>query len=106
MVAAEHLQELADLCGGAQEMPEGGKIYIYLSRVQVAGEIQLPALLCVQEHSGYLTRLFLPQVVPGRGANWSSHHILGKTWYSWSWQGVPASLRPAEMLAAHLRPLR
>jgi hypothetical protein len=106
MVAAEHLRELAELCGGAQEMPEGGRTYIYLNFVQVAGGIQLPALLCIQEHSGYSTRLFLPQAVPGRGANWSTHFILGRNWYSWSWQGVPASLRPAEMLAAHLRPLR
>jgi hypothetical protein len=32
--------------------------------------------------------------------------VLGKTWYTWSWNQVPAGLRPAEMLAEHLRGLR
>lgn len=106
MMAAEHLQELAELCGGAQEMQEGGKTYVLLSKVQLAGGLESTALLCPQEHTGYSTRLFLPQPVPGRGANWTMHYIMGRNWYCWSWQGVPASLRPAEILAAHLRPLR
>lgn len=109
MVAAGHLQELSALCEEVREITEGGKMYIHLPRLRlprgcVPGEVE--GLLCVQEYSGYATRLFLSQPVAGRGANWSVHHILGRTWHSWSWNNVSAQMRPAEILAEHLRALR
>ena len=104
-----HLAELADLCGEVRELTEGGKLFVYLPTLRFPSggkTVELDGLLCPQEHTGYTTRHFLSQIVPGRGANWSSHCILGRTWYTWSWQGISAQLRPAEILAEHLRALR
>jgi hypothetical protein len=60
------------------------------------------ALLCIQQHGGYTTRLFLSQIVPDKGANWSTHQIFGRTWHTWSWNNVPANIRPAQILRCHL----
>lgn len=109
MVAAEHLRELGELCGEVRELGEGGKAYIYLPRLRLplgCIPVEVEGLLCVQEHSGYATRLFLSQPVNGRGANWSIHHIVDRTWHTWSWNNVSAQMRPAAILAEHLRALR
>jgi hypothetical protein len=66
----------------------------------------LDALMALHQHSGYPTRLFLAQRVQGRGQNWTVHHVLGRTWHTWSWNYVKADRRPAEVLAEHLRGLR
>jgi hypothetical protein len=109
MVAADQLQELSDVCGEVRELAEGGKVYIYLPRLKlphgcVPGEVE--GLLCIQEHSGYATRLFLSRQISGRGANWSVHRIVDRAWHTWSWNNVSAQMRPAAMLAEHLRALR
>lgn len=109
MVAADQLQELADLCGEVRELSEGGRAYIHIPRLKLpsgCSPSETEALLCLQEHSGYATRLFLSHPVPGRGANWSVHYILGRPWHSWSWNNVSAQMRPAAILAEHLRALR
>jgi hypothetical protein len=109
MVAAEHLQELRELCGDVRELTEGGRVYVYLPLLRLprgCAPAEVEALLCLQEHSGYATRLFLSQPVAGRGANWSVHHILDRPWHSWSWNNVNAQMRPAAILAEHLRALR
>lgn len=103
MVDAAAMDELRRISPGAQEMTEGGITYIHMP------ELKLPcapgiveALLCIQQHSGYTTRLFLSKAVPGKGANWTTHQIFGRTWHTWSWNNVPANLRPAEILRGHL----
>ena len=109
MVASEHLDELRAAFGEVTE--KGGR----RSRSRLPSPSRTPrgcapremqALLCLGQHGGYTTRLFLQQAIPGRGANWSSHVVLGRPWWTWSWNQVPASLRPAEILAEHLRGLR
>jgi hypothetical protein len=109
VVPAEHLQELRELFGEVRELTEDERNYIYLPRLIlprgcVPAEVE--GLLCIQEHSGYATRLFLSQQVSGRGANWSMHRIVDRTWHTWSWNNVSAQLRPAAILAEHLRALR
>lgn len=109
MVATEHLQELAELCGEVRELSESGKVYIYLPRLKLpkgCAPNEVEGLLCTQEHSGYATRLFLSQPVAGRGANWSMHRIADRNWHTWSWNNVSAQMRPAAILAEHLRALR
>jgi hypothetical protein len=106
MLAAEQMQELLDLCGDAREMSESGKPFIYFSKLKLPCGVEVEGLLCPENHSGYATRLFLSQVISGRGSNWTTHYILGKTWYSWSWKDVDSRLRLAQMLAEHLRALR
>jgi len=108
MQSLEHLEELQFVCEGATEIREGGQVYIHLPVLKLPDGCnvkEVEALLCLSPHSGYPTRLFLAQPA-GRGNNWSPHCILGRTWHTWSWNHVPNSLRPMEMLAEHLRGLR
>jgi hypothetical protein len=88
---------------------EAEKQYVHLPvlKVLINGvTTDMEGLLCPGEHSGYPTRLFLSQRVPGKGQNWTDHTILGKTWSTWSWKDVPASLPLTEILLGHLRALR
>jgi hypothetical protein len=107
MVDQAAMDELRTLCSGAQEMSDGGIAYIHLPTLKLPcapGTVE--GLLCIQQHGGYTTRLFLSQQVPGKGANWSSHQIFGRTWYTWSWNNVPAALRPVQILRCHLEALK
>ncbi len=107
MVEEATMKELFAICPGAQEMIEGGITYIYLPQLKLpCAPGLIDGLLCIQQHGGYTTRLFLSQPVSGKGANWSVHEIVGRTWHTWSWNNVPANLRPAEILAGHLRTFR
>lgn len=107
MVDEAAMKELSAVSPGAQEMTEGGITYIYLPQLRLpCGPGIVEGLLCIQQHGGYTTRLFLSQRIPGKGANWTVHQVLGRTWHTWSWNNVPANLRPAEILAGHLRAIR
>jgi len=46
--------------------------------------------------------LFLSQAITGRGANWTVHSVLGRTWHTPSWRDV-APGRAIEMLLQHLK---
>lgn len=108
MPSVEHLTELQLACEGATEIHEGGQVYYHLPVLKLPDGCNLKeveAILCLSPHSGYSTRLFLAQPA-GRGNNWSTHCILGRTWHTWSWNNVPNNLRPTEVLAEHLRGLR
>jgi hypothetical protein len=109
MISRDHLNELAELCGEAKEMSDSGQVFVYLARLTVVSGSQpkqVEGLLCPNARDGYATRLFLSEPVPGRGNNWSVHRILDRTWYTWSWNCVGSQLRPAEILAEHMRALR
>jgi len=107
VIAEDAMSELRAICAGAQEMVEAAITYVYLPKLKLScAPAALDGLLCIQQHSGYATRLFLSAQVPGKGSNWSAHQILGKTWYTWSWKDVSANLRPAEILLGHLDALR
>lgn len=107
MIPEDAMSELRAICAGAQEMVEAGMIYVSLPKLRLpCAPAVLDGLLCLQQHAGYTTRLFLSAQVPGKGNNWTSHQILGKHWYTWSWNDVPADLRPAEVLLGHLGAFR
>lgn len=104
---ADEMDDLKRLCPGAQEMIEGGIEYVSLPSLKhPCAPGTLDALLCPQQHSGYLTRLFLSAPIPAKAINWSTHTILSRTWHTWSWNHIPANQRLAEILAQHLRVLR
>lgn len=103
----EGLAEIQALIPGARELTEQGRRYIYLPTLTLPGSgDSREALLCLSEHSGYATRLFLSAKVEGKGENWTIHQILDRPWHSWSWRDVTANRRPIEVLANHLRALR
>ena len=102
----EGLAELQALVPGAQEFLEQNRRYIYLPVLVLPGqEGTCEALLCLSEHSGYATRLFLSVPVSGKGTNWTIHQILDRAWHTWSWRDVTAG-RPVEILANHLQALK
>jgi hypothetical protein len=109
MLSEESLAELMTICDGAKEMAEGGCTFVYLPGLNIrTGEhvVSQDALLCLQARDGYPTRLFLSQQIQSRGSNWTTHRVVDRTWYTWSWNHVSSELRPAQILAEHLRGLR
>lgn len=109
------LDGLLALCPGAKEKQDAGYRFVFLPQLKVeVGETVkvMDALLALTAHSGYSTRLFLDEqigerpTISNQPANWSQHHILGRNWWSWSWQGVPAELPWIQILIDHLRALR
>lgn len=112
MISQDSLNELKLVCHGVQAMQEGGSYYVFLPGLEVVtnqGTHRLDALLCPSAHpTGYMTRLFLSKPLHGCGQsnNWTEHRILDRNWHTWSWQNVPATQSPTQILAAHLRALR
>lgn len=109
------LSTLLAICPDAQVLEEAGLRFVSLPKlkVEVGNEVKvLDALLSVTQHSGYTTRLFLSEQIAGRSticgnaANWSTHQILGRNWWTWSWQGVPGDIPWSQILVAHLRALK
>jgi hypothetical protein len=101
------LEEVQAVYPGASAMSEGEKDYIFFPELKVrVGENEhcVSGLLLPSAHSsGYMTKLFLSSQIPGSALNWNfTDRILDRTWYSWSWQGVPASMRLLQILAGHL----
>jgi len=109
MVGTSDLQELQLVCPGAAVLHESNLEYVYLPRLKLPAGCSPPeadGLLCLQGRDGYLTRLFLSAEVRGKGNNWKAHQILSRTWYVCSWNNVSSDLRPAQILAEHLRAFR
>lgn len=104
--SADEIEELKNICPAAQEMSEAGIAFVVLPGLKLPNGATADALLCPQTHGGYTTRLFLSSPVSGKGQNWSTHTILSRVWYTWSWNNVSADQRLAEILAQHLRALR
>jgi hypothetical protein len=99
------MEELAALCPNVREMEEAGHRYVSIPELIIGGKV-LGGLLCLTDRDGYPTRLFLTEPVLGKGQNWSAHQILGRTWHTCSWNQVSSTLRPAQVLAEHMRGLR
>jgi hypothetical protein len=109
MCLPEHLEELRTICPGAEPMTDGPLHLVYLPKLVVMAdsvEHELDGLLCLSQHQGYMTRLYLSQPFPNKRQNWTIAQLVGRQWHSWSWQGVPSTHRPAEILAQHLVALR
>jgi hypothetical protein len=109
MIATADLSEFQLVSPEPREMGEGGQVYIYLPALKLpsgCSPAQTDALLCLSQHSGYPTRLFLAHRVNGRGQNWNTYRILDREWHSWSWNHIRGDRRPMEILAEHLRGLR
>src|ERR1700730_7598413 len=105
MLPQELLTELQYICEGVKEMAEGGYTFVYLPSLYIPAQQAMDALLCIQPRDGYMTRLYLAAQIQGRGNNWTAHRILDRTWFTWSWNNVNPDLRPAQILAEHLRAL-
>lgn len=109
MCSSAHLEEVRAICPGAQPMTDGPLSLIYLPALTLTVDGNnhvVDGLLCLSQHQGYTTRLFLSRPFPNKRQNWTATQLIGRNWHCWSWQGIPASHRPAEILAQHLMALR
>jgi hypothetical protein len=105
MCGPEALAELHQLCPAASVKNEAGQAFVDLPGLKIPSGREIiirDALLSLQSHSGYASRLFLSQAILSRGANWTVHSVLGRTWHTPSWNHV-APGRPIEMLLQHLK---
>jgi hypothetical protein len=106
----EELAELRDICPGATPATDGPLSLVLLPKLIVTsnnGPIEVEyGVLCLTEHEGYKTRLFLSQPFPTKGQNWKVYTILGRPWHCCSWQGVPQSQSLLQILLQHLQVLR
>jgi len=98
--------ELRQVCPNASLKMEAGQSYVDLPslKIPVGKEIIVrDALLTLQGHNGYTSRLFLSQPIQSPHAiNWTVHTVLGRAWHTPSWRDV-APGRPVEMLLQHLK---
>ena len=107
--AAAELEKLRSLCKDAEPWDEGGQPLIFLPGLKIhSGGVMhtVDGLLCPRARDSYATRLFLSKAFPGKGNNWKTFNIKGRTWHACSWKDVPATLPWLEILACHLAPLQ
>lgn len=105
----DQLRALREVNPGARVLDEGEVTYVFLPKqpIQVGERWRaMDALLCPSKHSGYDTRLFLDQPIKERAANWTEHVILGRSWHTFSWNGVSSRQPLMQILLAHLAVLR
>jgi hypothetical protein len=108
MTEADDLAELRGICPAASYLAEGGCSFVSLPCLQIGVDDRVltrDALLSLGAHTGYTSRLYLSDPIPDRGANWTIHTVLGRSWHTPSWNQV-APGRPIEMLQQHLRMYR
>ena len=111
VLAEDRLAGLRIVCPKAEVLIDAGKEYIYLPGLRITTDarvVVMDALLRAGEHSGYPTRLFLAEPLPGKGqgGGWSAHAIAGRTWHTWSWKGIAETLPLQQILLGHLWALR
>lgn len=106
MTTPEQISELHELCPTAAIKVEAGQTFVDLPQLKIptsGGTVVREALLSLQAHSGYDSRLFLSAPINSKQAiNWTVHNVLGRTWHTPSWRYVVPS-RPVEMLLQHLK---
>lgn len=109
MIDADRLNEFRVIYPEAKEMSEAGFDYVHIPLLvmpQGNTPAENEALLCPQMRDGYITRLFFLLPIPGKGDNWTQHHILGRTWHSCSWQNVQQEQSLVQILLGHLEAFR
>jgi hypothetical protein len=82
MVAPEQLDELRAVIGDVTEKAKGGVDFVVLPRLVLPEGCtprEMRALLCLGQHGGYTTRLFLQLAVAGRGRT-GARVVLGSPW--------------------------
>lgn len=72
----EQVEELKEICSGAQPYEEGSISYFFLPKLSTPGGCspeQVDALLCPTAHHGYTSRLFFAQRISSpQPRNWST----------------------------------
>jgi hypothetical protein len=96
------------ISSGISTFADAGQRYVYVPALRLPSGCTpavAAALICMDPRDNYPTRLFLSEKVSttARQLNWNtSVAIAGQTWHSFSWNYVPSSTRPVEVLIGHL----
>lgn len=108
------MPESLDLTGmeaisaGVSTFTDAGLRYVHVPTLRLpsgCAPAVASALICMDPRDNYPTRLFLAEKIATTAAalNWNmSVAIAGRTWHSFSWNYVPSSSRPVEVLIGHL----
>lgn len=72
-----------------------------------AGTEVMDTVLCPMGQGSYTTRLLLDrQVATRQPINWCQVLLLGRTWWTWSWNNIPAGQPWLQIFAEHARVLK
>lgn len=109
-------EELRSFCSDAKDLTDGGLRFVYLPQLALplgATPERIDALLCLDRHGSYPTRLFFASQVArnpattGTALNWNGNvRILERNWVAFSWDHVRSEQHPVSILTAHLDALR
>ena len=109
-------EEFRSICPGAEDLNDGGLRFVYLPQLTLppkATPETVDALLCLDRHGSYPTRLFFATQVArnpaatGPALNWNGNaRILERNWVAFSWDHVQNTQHPVSILTAHLDALR
>lgn len=108
-IGDDQLRALREINPEARVLAESGLTYVFLPKLPILAcdqRHELDALLCPSKHGGYDTRLYLEQPLSVRTSTWTAHSILGRTWHTFSWNGVSPDQPLLQILLAHLASLR
>jgi hypothetical protein len=107
----DQVAELKLLCPDTSEVQEGGCSFLLLPGLHLpdgCSPARIDALLCPTARDGYASRLFFAEKIQTKAQrNWNATRvrIAERNWHAFSWK-TNASLRLAQMVAAHLRALQ
>lgn len=110
MSTPDQAEELKKVFSNVSYAEEGGYRYYLIPQLELPENCTprvVDVLLCPDLKDGYNSRLyFSQQITSGKALNWhvTGVRILERNWCAFSWQ-LPAGLRLAQMLTAHLRGL-
>lgn len=104
------LERLRELCPQASLHVEAGTPWVLLPKFELVtadGTAVMDVLLGPRGQSGYVTRLLLEKKVAGKtNLNWQQVTVLGRNWFTWSWNNIPADQAWIKIFAEHTRLLR
>lgn len=111
MIATDsEIATLQRVCTGARVLEEGSVSYVFLPDLHLPAGCDPGVVNALLRPSpgpdGYTSRLFLSVAFPHRGQNWTTHHILDRTWHAFSYNNVQADLPFIEILSNHLAVLK
>lgn len=104
------LASLRDLSPQASVVRDGPVECVLLPQAHLttaAGTVVMDTVLCPTGQGSYTTRLLLErQVTTKQTLNWCQVSLLGRTWWTWSWNNIPAGQPWLKIFAEHARLLR
>lgn len=104
------LEHLRAICPQASLHVEAGTPWVLMPKFKLATAdviVEMDLLLGPRGHSGYATRLLLEKEIGAKpNLNWQQVTVLGRNWFTWSWNNISPDQPWIKILAEHARLLR